>query len=334
MIADLLTRYRIASHAAEDLSRLEGGLLDLFAGLFHAPEGAWSGQLAVGAGAATMQAMRLARDAMPGCIVLASQAAFEAVVDAADALGMPLDTVAADRGGEMDYASLTAKLAQHRHRQPLIIATAGTPATEAIDDVGRIVAACEQLGIQDRRIHVDSPTAGVALAIAPPYARPSMDFSDGADSITIGTDAFLSTLLPSAVLLVNRRDGVPMRRADAAGNGHVALLLWSAIARHGVAGLRLRAQRARRVAEYAHQQLALAGWDAWRHDHALTVSLRTPPAAVAERWLLPAGRDGWTRLIATPSVTVARVDAFVADLVRATEGTHPVPRRAAVAVGF
>jgi len=97
--------------------------------------------------------------------VLRSASAHVSVDKAIDLLAMPSDVVASDRWGEMDYRSLAAKLAQHRHRRPVIVATAGTTMTEAVDDVHRIVAVCDEVGVHDRFIYVDAALSGLPLAV-------------------------------------------------------------------------------------------------------------------------------------------------------------------------
>src|SRR5262249_54586261 len=158
----------LADASAADLLACEGAVLDLFADLVRAPADAWTGAVTTGCAEGTLRGLRLARDAGPDGIVLRSAMAHDGIADATDILAMRSDVVGVDQRGEMDYGSLAAKLAQHRHRRPIIVATAGTRASGAVDDVHRIAAACEELGIHDRYIHVDAPLSGVPLSVAPP----------------------------------------------------------------------------------------------------------------------------------------------------------------------
>ena len=91
-------------------------------------------------------------------------------------------------------------------------------------------------------------------------------------------------------------------------------MLWYAIRTHGVDGLRRRAAEARRVAAYADDAAAAdIGWSAWRHPHAFTVVLKTPPEAVATGGGSPPAAT-LSHLICMPGVTEQQIDAFVADL--------------------
>jgi len=99
-------------------------------------------------------------------------------------------------------------------------------------------------------------------------------------------------------------------------SGHAPLILWYAIHHHGVTGLRRRAEHARHLAADAHQRLRELGWDAYRHPHAFTVVLRTPPEPVLHKWVL-ASDNGWSHLITMPGITAETVDAFLDDMAAA-----------------
>ncbi|MEU7823085.1 pyridoxal-dependent decarboxylase [Catellatospora sp. NPDC049133] len=314
-VAALLTQCLLDSaRTRTDAGRaLQNVVLDLMAELLRAPADRWRGYVTHGSAAGTLHALRTARERYPEAIVLRSTAAHASVAAAAELLSMPTAVVASTSRGEMDYGDLEARLAQHRHRRPVIVATAGTPLTEAVDDLHRIVAVCHRLGIADRFVHVDAAFSGIPLALRDPMGRPGFDFADGADSVVVSGHKFLSTLLPCGILLVKGHVGGSGHQVPDPATGHLALLLWEVMRRHGVAGLRARASRAEAVADYAEQALVDAGWPAWRHPHALTVVLRCPPTPVAEQWGLP-DAGGWTRLVCLPGVTRRHVDAFVAAL--------------------
>jgi histidine decarboxylase len=107
-------------------------------------------------------------------------------------------------------------------------------------------------------------------------------------------------------------------------SGHTPLLLWYALARYGVDGLRARAEAARRLAAYTQARLTEIGWEAWRNPHAFTVVLKTPPPAVTSRWVLANGSDGWSHVICMPGVTAAQIDRFVGDVASATGLAAPL----------
>ncbi|MCI0689507.1 MAG: hypothetical protein L0Y54_20075 [Sporichthyaceae bacterium] len=112
--------------------------------------------------------------------------------------------------------------------------------------------------------------------------------------------------------------GSPDTTITGSRSGHAPLLLWYAIRKYGVDGLRRRAEESRKLAGYALRRLTEIGWDAFRNPHAFTVVLRTPPAVVTKRWVL-ATSDGWSHIVCMPWVTRDQIDEFVADLQATTD---------------
>jgi histidine decarboxylase len=108
--------------------------------------------------------------------------------------------------------------------------------------------------------------------------------------------------------------------------GLAATLLWHAIALHGRKGHRWRASEVRTLAAYAVYQLTAAGWPAWRHPHAFTVVIPTPPEPVRKKWLLATDGDT-SHIICMPGITRGQIDAFVADVAAAAPlRSIPQPR--------
>jgi histidine decarboxylase len=108
-------------------------------------------------------------------------------------------------------------------------------------------------------------------------------------------------------------------------NGHAALLLWYALRRLGVAGLRQRAEQARDLADYLARRLNEMGWPAWHHPQAFTVMFKTPPAELTNRWRLVA-TDGWSRVVCLPGVTREQLDHLLADLRETIKPRIPAQR--------
>ena len=102
-------------------------------------------------------------------------------------------------------------------------------------------------------------------------------------------------------------------------SGHAPLVLWYALHHYGLAGLRDRTQTARGLARYTVDQLQGIGWPAWRHPHAMTVVLDTPPAPTLRRWAMPTSQ-GRSHIVCTPSLTRPQLDAFVADIAASRDG--------------
>jgi histidine decarboxylase len=111
-------------------------------------------------------------------------------------------------------------------------------------------------------------------------------------------------------------------------------MLWYALRTLRVDGLRQRAEKCRQLADYAVNRLRQVSWEAYRHEHAFTVVLRTPPDQVTKKWVLAAS-NGWSHIVCMPGITRDQIDGFVADLevaiaLRRTgpvEPRVPAPRR-------
>ncbi|MGH9286377.1 MAG: pyridoxal-dependent decarboxylase [Acidimicrobiales bacterium] len=236
------------------------------------------------------------------------------------------------------------QLDRHRHRPAIVAATIGTTMTEAVDDVRRIREVLDALAVRRRFVHADAALSGLPLALLDPAQRPGFDFADGADSVTVSGHKFVGSPAPCGVVVVkashrNRvaRAGTYTASPDAtiggSRSGHAPLVLWWALRCHGVDGLRARAERSRALAGQTLAELTRIGWEAFRHPHAFTVVLRTPPAVVLAKWVL-ASAGGWSHVITMPGVTVDQVSEFIADMVAATgnaagNGSAPAARAGA-----
>lgn len=244
-------------------------------------------------------------------------------------LGAQAVVVDARPDGEMDYAHLAEQIRRRRRWPAIVVATAGTTMTEAVDDTGRISAILGEHRVTGH-VHVDAALSGIPLALD---GRLHLDDAAGVGSIAISGHKFLGLPVPCGIVLI--RDSVRTHGGRIAYTntsdttitgsrcGLAAALLWHAIAAHGREGHRWRVTQARRLAAYTVDRLTAAGWPAWRHPHAFTVVLATPPEAVLTKWLL--ARDGGiSHLICMPGITRGQIDAFVHDLV-AADGPATAP---------
>ncbi len=316
---------------------MEREVLDRLGELFRAPTQT-AGYIASGATEGTLWALYQARQRHPDMIVYHSSAAHYSVPKCARVLDVPTTVVRADDTGQMDYADIRRRLRSHADRPALVVATVGTTRPEAVDDVRRIGAVLDTLPHQARWVHVDAALAGVPLALLPATGRPGMDFADhgAVRSLVVSGHKFFGTSMPCApVLALDTTDGehVPYvashdNTITGSRDGHAALQLWWSLHTLGLDGWRHRAQRSRDLAAYTLSRLDEFGWTAFRsHPLAFTVTLKTPPEAVARRWQLPS-EDGWSHVICMPGVTRRMVDRFLADVARSA-GLRPsgIPRR-------
>ncbi|MGI5243242.1 pyridoxal-dependent decarboxylase [Dactylosporangium sp. CA-139066] len=319
--------------------------------LLQAPPRGWQGAVCDSLTAATIRTLLPLRQADAAVVLYLSAAGHAHVAAAAHILGLDTVVVAADRRGILNPVRLAAQIRQRRPSAAAVVATLGTPATGALDDVAAIRAAIDALPIR-AHLHVDAPLEGLPLA-ARAVPQTPVGFAAGADSVVVAGDQFLPVPLPCAVAV--RRIASPAAAAspalpvlspadpsdagDAAdrygcGSGHAVLLLWQALHEYGVDGLARRARRSDALAGYALRRLRELGWPGLRHPGSMTVLLQPPSELLRRRWSLPVAA-GWARIVCVPGVTEAHIDRFVAELrhepppapaaasVTASLSTHP-----------
>jgi histidine decarboxylase len=276
----------------------------------------------------------LGREHLPDGVLYRSAAAHFSVAKAARMLGMSgaanSVTIAATDSGEMDYNDLARAAAAQPDRPAIVVATAGTTMTEAVDDIGQIHAALDDARVPARHVHVDGALSGVPLAldggpIARLLARPARNGQrSDADSVCISGHKFFATPHINGVVLTRRRHVERVsRRIDyidgldttvsGSRSGHSAVELWYAMTQIGLDGHRRRVAHSRALAAYLEQRLVAAGWTAWRHPHAFTVVLKAPPASLLTRWAL-ATSGGWSHIICVPGLTRPTIDMFLGEL--------------------
>ncbi|WFE93549.1 histidine decarboxylase [Micromonospora sp. WMMD987] len=284
------------------------------------------GYVTTGGTEGNLSALHTARRRLPTARIYYSTAAHYSIPKIIDMLGARGVAVEAGVDGEMDYAHLAVRVRRHRRWPAIVVATAGTTMTEAVDDTTRIHTILNEHQVPGRHVHVDAALSGIPLALD---GRLRLDDDSGVGSIAVSGHKFLGVPTPCGVVLIRdslRRQAAPVAYTATLDStitgsrcGLAAALLWHAIATHGREGHRWRVSEARRLATYTVDQLTAAGWPAWRHPHAFTVVLATPPAPVRAKWLLATDAD-ISHLICMPGVTQGQIDAFVTDL---TDTTTP-----------
>ncbi|MET8263157.1 histidine decarboxylase [Micromonospora arida] len=280
------------------------------------------GYVTTGGTEGNLSALHAAHRRHPTARVYYSTAAHYSIPKIVHMLGARGVAVNVHPGGEMDYAHLAAQVSRRRRWPAIVVATAGTTLTEAVDDTASIRAVLDEHEVHGH-LHVDAALSGIPLALD---GRLRLDDVSGIGSIAISGHKFLGVPTPCGVVLI--RDSVRKAAGRIAYTatldttvtgsrcGLAAALLWHAIATHGREGHHWRATQARRLAAYAVDQLNAVGWPAWRYPHAFTVVLPTPSEQVRKKWVLAS--DGpISHLICMPGITHGQIDAFVADLAAA-----------------
>jgi histidine decarboxylase len=315
-------------HGRNHTKPVERQVIDMVADLLGAPTDRW-GYVTTGATEGNLHALSEAGQCYPDVVIYASVDSHYSVAKAARLLRLPLVMIPTYLDGTIHIPQLRRELSLRVNRPAIVVATAGTTMTEAVDDVAEIVRACDEFGIVRRRIHVDAALSGIPLALLPADVRPAFDFAAGATSMVISGHKFLSTLMPCGVLVYAH---APL---DAAGgrisyigsadttitgsrSGHTPLLLWWVLTTLGRDGLRARAERARTLAHYTRDRLHQILWPTKVNPNAFTVTLQQPPRSVLAKWVLAS--DGQTaHIVCMPGVQQDQIDEFVDDLHDATQ---------------
>ncbi len=312
---------------------LEREVIDLFADLLRAPADDRWGYVTTGGTEGTEYGLLVARTLHPDAVLYYSNACHYSIPKLASKLRMPAVAIRTTDDGRMDLGDLFTALREHRQHPAVVLATIGTTMTEAIDDVTAIRHILADVPIPRAYIHADAALSGLPLALVPPDPRPGFDLADGADSISLSAHKFLGSPFPAGVVVTRRslKDRISVA-IDLLGthdttiggsrSGHAPLIIWYALHHHGLDGLRERTRHARDLAQYTLDQLTAIGWPAWRHPHAMTVVLDTPPPSVLTRWALPPSRPQ-THIVCLPGVHNGQIDALTAELAAARAEAAP-----------
>ncbi len=247
LLAATLNSVAILWRTAPAATELEGLTLDWVAQLLGLPTG-WHGHIEDSASTSTLAALIAARRATGRGSVVASAAAHSSVAKAARMLGLELRTVPVDGDGRMEVAQI-GDLSE----ASAIVATVGTTASAAVDDVAGVGEAARAGGAW---LHVDAAYAGAAMVC--PEFRWAFAGVERADSLVVNAHKWMLTPMDCSLLWSARPDDlraafslVPeyLRTPDAEdalslseygpalGRRFRALKLWAVLRCHGRSGL-------------------------------------------------------------------------------------------------
>jgi len=240
----------------------------------------------------------------PRMVIYVSAQAHSSVEKAALLAGFGREQVrliALDSQFRMDVAALAAAVAADRAEGRLpcaVVATSGTTATTAFDDVAAIAEVARREGLW---LHVDGAMGGAAMVL--PEVRHLWAGIEGADSIVVNPHKWLSVAFDCSIYLVrdpqhltrvmstnpsylqtpvdaqvrNYRDwGIPL------GRRFRALKIWFALRDEGAAAIRARLRRDIANAQWLAAQVANEpAWQLAAPVTLQTVCLRHEPPGLA-----------------------------------------------------
>jgi len=289
-----------AFHQSPAMTTCEEELVRAFAGIFGVA-GA-DGMFLPGGTFATLQAIVLARvratggPARSGLRLYTSEAAHFSVPRAAMVAGIAAEDVVAipiSGRGAMDATALRQRIGNDRRQNAapfMVVATAGTTATGALDPLAEIAALCREEGIW---LHVDACYGGAAMLLEPMRAR--FAGIEQADSIAIDPHKWFFIPVTAALLLTIHPEVARRAFATTAGSyiptdGEInawqrgipttrrssGLAVWMALRAHGWRTIRaavqsnieltrlleaLLAERGFRILEGGELSIACARWE-------------------------------------------------------------------------
>lgn len=313
--------YKVQTH------EIEREVVAFFAKLFRAnPKDYW-GYVTNGGSESNLYGLYLAREMYPKGMVYYSESTHYSVKKNLHLLNVPSIVIRSTENGEMDYEDFENTVRMNRHKPVIVLSTFGTTMKEAKDDVGRIKSILKNLAIHDHYLHVDGALSGSYGAFMDP--KPSFDFKDGIDSISISGHKFIGSPMPCGVIVAKKsiRDRISKgisyigsldTTITGSRNGHGPLFLWYALKKMGVEGLKARYEKSLETARYCEQRLQEIGVNAWRNPNSITVVMPKTPTSVKNKWQLATEGD-ISHIICMPNVSKEQIDMFIEDLTMADQ---------------
>ncbi len=230
----------------------------------YQPSQNWWGYVTNGGTEGNMYGLYLARETYRDAICYFSSEAHYALGKILHILSMRFIMVSASSNGEIDYKDLEETLRLHRDTPAIVFTTSGTTMKEAKDDVGKIKSILQDLSITRHFIHMDAALCGFINPFLDP--RPSYDFADGADSISISGHKFLGCPIPCGIVIAKKDNTDKVTRAvkvlgafdttiSGSRNGYTPMVLWYALKKLGRKGLAEKAMVCVKLAEYTEKRL-------------------------------------------------------------------------------
>jgi histidine decarboxylase len=307
--------YQICTH------QLEKEVIDFFAKLFMAPPDNYWGYISNGGTEGNLYGLYLARELYPKGIVYFSEDTHYSVSKNVHFLNMRHIMIKSQAHGEIDYEDLEETLKIHRDVPAIIFANIGTTMKEGKDDIVKIQGILHNCRIHEKYIHADGALCGSFASFMEP--RPNFNFADGADSIAISGHKFIGSPIPCGVVIAKRN--LVQRIARSIGyigtldttitgsrNGFTPIIMWYALQKLGVDGLKQRYLDAKVLADYAFEQMQSKNLTVWRNAGALTLFFPEVRDWVKTKWQI--ATQGVSHLIIMPGLSKEKIDAVIQDI--------------------
>ena len=281
-------------------------------------ESGW-GYTTTGGSEGILFGMWKARDAMPNAIIYMSNHAHYSIHKSANILDIPYKLVETNLYGEMDYKDLDKKI--DAQKPAIIIATLGSIMTSAKDDVRKIRAILSKKNVLCY-IHADAAFDGMIL----PFIDTNLPYrlDQEIDSISISGHKLIGSPIPCGIVLIKKQYLNINTLISYTNNfdctvtgsrsGFASLILWSAIKKRGLDGLKNFVSHCLNQAEKYCEAFNEHNIPAWRFNDAITIVLEKQPDIFLKKWRAPSNEQ-FTTLMALPKLTEEMVKEIIEDII-------------------
>lgn len=302
--------------------KFEKEVLGIFADLYKIEKGKFGGYVTAGGTEGNIYGIYLASSKYPNGVLFAARDAHYSIFKAGRMMRLHCVVIDAEESGEMNYQDLERKLGAHRQSPAIINLSIGTTMKGAVDNLDEILGVLERQGVERFYIHCDGALAGMMLPFM--SEAPRIDFTRPIDSIAISGHKFLGTPIPCGVVL-ERGEHVRYIKTDieyigskdttilGARCGLAPLLLWYALKKKTLEGLRREVRECIANAEYLREQIKSINYPCWLNPCSNTVYLQRPAMELVEKWQLAVQGD-CAHIVVMQNVDRRRIDMFLEDL--------------------
>lgn len=302
-----------------DTKEIERNVINFFAKILDSNTKDVWGYVTNGGTEGNLYGLYVAREAFPNANVYYSESTHYSVKKNLHLLQLNNVVIRSQKNGELDYNDLENVIAFHREKPAIFFLNIGTTMTEAVDKLDEIKKIVKKYAISNYYIHCDAAFLG---AFAPFVKdRPNFYFSHGVDSVSISGHKFIGGPIPCGIVLVKRQHRNRIANTisyvdtmdttiTGSRNGLTPLFLWSFIQKHGIEGIKKRAEKAQQLARYTEDELNKINCNAWRNNDALTVIFDKPSDSIVKQFQLATDND-ISHVICIPGITKQQIDNLI-----------------------
>ncbi|BBN18075.1 serine decarboxylase [Marchantia polymorpha subsp. ruderalis] len=314
--------------------QFEVGVLDWFARLWDLEKDEYWGYITNCGTEGNLHGILVGREVFPDGVLYASKDSHYSVFKAARMYRMDVVKVETLLSGEIDCVDLKHKLSENADRPAILNVNIGTTVKGAVDDLDLVLKTLGEAGFAEDRfyIHCDGALFGLMM----PFVKkaPKVSFKKAIGSVSVSGHKFVGCPMPCGVqitrmehinVLSKNVEYLASRDATIMGsrNGHAPIFLWYTLNRKGYRGFQKETQRCLRNAHYLKECLRAAGFGVMLNELSSTVVFERPhEEAFVLKWQL-ACQGKIAHAVVMPSVTVDKLDKFVAELIESRQKCFP-----------